>query len=1453
MIPRTGRRLQSSTCQFLNPTKRRCYSTPSKKANAAASVSASASLSHDLGMGFPPFGLAQGEVAARGGAQASPSPFEEHLTTILARPTPLTFIPPPVQGKVTSSLGTSKAIDPGMKSYEAAAIASATWYTDSKTIDMSGIIDACLHNLYDVQRANDVFKRLRTQLVTLPVAAPSSTDMDSRSQPPPSIITASLYNSFIHAYVGMAQKDEFQREYWLEQAYSLYDVLETGAEGVESNAQTYAVMMSLWWKLKSRTIHLDEPWNAASTSSSPSPPTPAQILTAITSRGIPIMNVISHPSLDSPDVMAEIAKVLSGEAVKLGLKHVLEELGEAIGAIEGLEISFEVQEGNDQVNMDDVPEVRPVLKEVKRKDLTTSEDTPSHVTPPTLVNLRSTLAKILSLRRVLPSTSTSDLYARQKHIESSVYEMAEERMKEEAKMWKESGLEERVGLSALGKKDGQLKSWIWEWHCLLTERIKTEVKKLDQSLSPTSKTRGRASNLDQALAPYLNLLPASVLSLLTILETMRMQGSGGVSGGMKTARALIGVGRAVEEEWRQRGGGRKSRIIEDDFTTAMANLKAHGESVSSPSARASEVEASIGLVTDASTNPSPSGLRWKINQSPDDFKPYTASWSQVTRSQLGAVLVEWLMDVAKVVHVLPDADKTGEVVSETQPAFYQSYEYVRGTKLGIIKLNSLVIEKLASDSLERTIHPRHLPMLIRPRSWAGVRDGAYITRSASAMRFKSSIEQELYLREATSSGSCSLVYAGLDILGSTAWKINKGVFETVLKVWNDGVRMGKVPPAVFDVEEPTLEETSASDISAMEKKRDHGIKHRQWSQAKANNHSDRCSVNYKIEIARTFLNDTFYLPHNLDFRGRAYPIPPHLNHIGDDLSRGLMKFADAKPLGERGLRWLKIHLAGLCGYDKAMFDERVKWVDERMDKVRDSALKPLDGARWWAKADDPWQALAACMELSAAYELPDPTTYESSLPIHQDGTCNGLQHYAALGGDATGAKQVNLAASDRPSDVYTYVALNVERLIEEDLKLAEVEGGVSSLSEAQKEKLEHATILSGKVSRKVVKQTVMTTVYGVTFVGAREQIERQLKDLSLKMKENGEDGLKDEKIWGCSSYLAKKVLMSIGETFSGAKAIQTWLNLCARLIAKSIPPTRLQITTDKAGRPHVNLPKSKVKKEQMTSVIWTTPLGLPIVQPYRKTARKQVMTKIQSVYISDPNAPNEVNSTKQASAFPPNFIHSLDATHMMLTALECRNQDIAFASVHDSYWTHGCDIDRMSAIIRDTFIALHSSDVLKKLNTEFRERYKGYKIPMDNISSATCSLVKLLAAAGTRIKVPRYHATSLKPLTDILEFTDDTSSSAGIADSSDVEESKIGKEHNEEDAFLHALGEGEEGYDLENDAELSSTKLSKGKADKPTASLLAGKFIDLTDLIPPLPDKGTFDVENIKKSQYFFS
>jgi DNA-directed RNA polymerase len=53
-------------------------------------------------------------------------------------------------------------------------------------------------------------------------------------------------------------------------------------------------------------------------------------------------------------------------------------------------------------------------------------------------------------------------------------------------------------------------------------------------------------------------------------------------------------------------------------------------------------------------------------------------------------------------------------------------------------------------------------------------------------------------------------------------------------------------------------------------------------------------------------------------------------------------FAEAKPLGESGLRWLKIHLANLYGYDRGNFEERVNFVMEHLDDIYDSAEQPLE-------------------------------------------------------------------------------------------------------------------------------------------------------------------------------------------------------------------------------------------------------------------------------------------------------------------------------------------------------------------------------------------------------------------------------------------------------------------------------------------------------------------------------
>ena len=75
--------------------------------------------------------------------------------------------------------------------------------------------------------------------------------------------------------------------------------------------------------------------------------------------------------------------------------------------------------------------------------------------------------------------------------------------------------------------------------------------------------------------------------------------------------------------------------------------------------------------------------------------------------------------------------------------------------------------------------------------------------------------------------------------------------------------------------------------------------------------------------------------------------------------------------------------------------------------------------------------------------------------------------------------QVNLLPSDEPQDVYAGVRSLVERKVHDDA------------ADADEPNQPLAMQLVGLITRKVVKQTVMTSVYGVTFIGAKRQVENR--------------------------------------------------------------------------------------------------------------------------------------------------------------------------------------------------------------------------------------------------------------------------------------------------------------------------------------------------------------------------
>lgn len=77
-----------------------------------------------------------------------------------------------------------------------------------------------------------------------------------------------------------------------------------------------------------------------------------------------------------------------------------------------------------------------------------------------------------------------------------------------------------------------------------------------------------------------------------------------------------------------------------------------------------------------------------------------------------------------------------------------------------------------------------------------------------------------------------------------------------------------------------------------------------------------------------------------------------------------------------------------------------------------------------------------------------------------------------------------------------------------------------------------AEALKPHLVRKVIKQTVMTSVYGVTFIGARQQIQRQLKDRKI-FETNGE-------LYRAAQYLARITIKCIGDLFTDANNIKGW-------------------------------------------------------------------------------------------------------------------------------------------------------------------------------------------------------------------------------------------------------------------------------------------------------------------------
>jgi DNA-directed RNA polymerase len=933
----------------------------------------------------------------------------------------------------------------------------------------------------------------------------------------------------------------------------------------------------------------------------------------------------------------------------------------------------------DDAWMDDMPELQNL------ETLTTDSPNVLPEEPKAVSEVRAVQQKGLGLKALkqalsLFSNKPSDFDSttldreaqreRQAQLEQDAVRSAIDRWRDESAELAKMGFDTSLQTKSVGAR-------MWRWHGALESYLQEELVRIDEAESKT--TRTAVENERCVYGPFLRLLPPDKLAAVTILACMTSLSASGIDKGMTLSNAIMVLGMSVEDEC-------ITEKIRKDYGKEVWQ-KLNGEKPGGLSRRLKNKQTRQIIAESLAKVISGSGA---IDVEKQEVK-WDPQWSASIKARVGAFLMSALIETAKV-PVTRKHPETNEEVTQMQPAFTHAYQYKLGRRTGVVLANPALVEALQREPVHSLL-AKHLPMVAEPEPWSQFNRGGFITHSAKVMRTKlGDKDQRNYAEAAILKGDMEQMFKGLDVLGRTSWQINQQVFDVMLDAWNSGLAIANFPPANPKLELPPEPETSTDPTER-----------RRWIRAvkdienlRGAYHSQRCFQNFQLEIARALRDEIFYFPHNVDFRGRAYPIPPYLNHMGADHCRGLLNFGRGKELGDHGLKWLKIHLANVFGYDKASLSEREAFAMDHLKDIYDSANNPLTGKRWWLKAEDPWQCLAACFELKNALDCPDPRKFASHLPIHQDGTCNGLQHYAALGGDEWGARQVNLEPGDRPADVYSAVANLVKESLEHDLKRGNP----------------YAKILDGKITRKVVKQTVMTNVYGVTFVGAKAQVRKQLLAAHPDLPNTPEmnPGI-------LSSYIATKIFKALSTMFRGAHDIQYWLGECASRISQALTPEQIDRIHDRISKTEGSQSSSVKSKADSfnidehlqfkSSVIWTNPLRMPVVQPYRTSKSRIIATNLQRISISDPHRSDPVSKRKQLQGFPPNFIHSLDATHMILSALRCDELGLSFAAVHDSFWTHATDIDAMNGVLRDAFIRIHSEDVIGRLAAEFAARYKG--------------------------------------------------------------------------------------------------------------------------------------------------
>lgn len=558
------------------------------------------------------------------------------------------------------------------------------------------------------------------------------------------------------------------------------------------------------------------------------------------------------------------------------------------------------------------------------------------------------------------------------------------------------------------------------------------------------------------------------------------------------------------------------------------------------------------------------------------------------------------------------------------------------------------------------------PCVIPPRDWTGQEEGGYHTYElAQRVPFVKVRGQEA--RAAVHGADLRTHMQAANLIQKTAWEVNHGVLEAMQAVYATGHHPALPRKEPYEIPEFQFAK-ECKGLKPDQFTEEQSLAFKRWKREAAHLYTmeaERVGKNLQflrvLRQAREYAKfERLFFVYQADFRGRLYATSTGLSPQGADFTKSLLRFKNSMVLGDSGWFWLRVHGANTFGYDKDTYSGRVDWIEERRERILRCADSPLD-EDLWVEADKPWQFLAFCKEYSEAVHSGSPTKYRSALPVGLDGSCNGLQNFSAMLRDSVGGSAVNLIRGDLPADIYQTVADVVVRKLH------------SSDSEYAIQWLDFG------VTRKCTKKPVMTLPYGSTKQTCRESIEDYIMDR------------KDECPWPdhvqvfkASLFLSDLVWDAIGEVVIAARSAMDWLQKASRIVSKAQKPLK-----------------------------WTTPTGFVVWQANKAFTLRKVNCQLMGLtQLRLKDELPRLCSRRQANGVSPNFVHSMDSSHLVLTTLHAGASGIRdFAMIHDDFGTHAARVEDLHKSIRVSFVDMYKQhDVLQKFKDEVEE-FAGVELP----------------------------------------------------------------------------------------------------------------------------------------------